>query len=187
MNEEIKMILEESEEEMKKALDRLNIELTKIRAGRATPSMLDSVKVDYYGSLVPLSQVGNISTLDSKTLSIQPWEKGILDEISKGVMNANLGLNPQNNGELIIISVPSLTEERRLDLVKRAKAEGENAKVRIRANRKEANDLIKDLKNDGLSEDVIKSGEDNVQKLTDSFISKIDGLIEVKESDIMKV
>ncbi len=187
MSEEIKMILEESEGEMKKALDRLIVELTKIRAGRATPSMLDSVKVDYYGSLVPLSQVGNISTLDSKTLSIQPWEKGILDEISKGVMNANLGLNPQNNGELIIISVPTLTEERRFELVKRAKAEGENAKVRIRTHRKDANDFVKDLKDDGLSEDVIKTGEDDVQKLTDSFITKIDGLIEVKEKDIMKV
>jgi len=187
MNEDVQLILEESKDGMGKAIERLNLELTKIRAGRATPSMLDSVKVDYYGSITPLSQVGNISTLDSKTLSIQPWEKGMLDEISKGIINSNLGLNPQNNGELIIISVPTLTEERRKELVKRARAEGENAKVRIRSQRKDANDMIKELKNEGLSEDMTKSAEDEVQEVTDNYSRKIDALVDAKEADIMKV
>ena len=187
MNEDVQLILEESKDGMDKAIERLNLELTKIRAGRATPSMLDSVKVDYYGSITPLSQVGNISTLDSKTLSIQPWEKGMLDEISKGIINSNLGLNPQNNGELIIISVPTLTEERRKELVKRARAEGENAKVRIRSQRKDANDMIKELKNEGLSEDMTKSAEDEVQEVTDNYSQKIDALVDAKEVDIMKV
>ncbi|MDB4710151.1 ribosome recycling factor [Flavobacteriales bacterium] len=187
MNEELDLLMSEAEDGMKSAIERLNLELTKIRAGRATPSMLDTVKVDYYGSQTPISQVGNISTLDSKTLSIQPWEKGILDEIARGIINANLGLNPQNNGELIIISVPTLTEERRIELVKRAKAEGENAKVRIRSERKDANDFIKSLKNDGLSEDQSKSAEDEVQDLTNSYTNQIDTLVDLKEVDIMKV
>lgn len=187
MNEELELLMSEAEDGMKSAIDRLKLELTKIRAGRATPSMLDSVKVDYYGSLTPISQVGNISTLDSKTLTVQPWEKGILDEISRGIINANLGLNPQSNGEVIIISVPALTEERRKELVKRAKSEGENAKVRIRSQRKDANDFIKSLKNDGLSEDQTKAAEDNVQELTNSYTTKIDALVDLKEVDIMKV
>ncbi len=187
MNEDVQLIMEESKDGMDNAIDRLKLELTKIRAGRATPSMLDSVKVDYYGSITPLSQVGNVSTLDSKTLSIQPWEKAMLEEISKGIINSNLGLNPQNNGELIIISVPTLTEERRKELVKRARSEGESAKVRIRSQRKDANDMIKDLKNDGLSEDMTKSAEDEVQKVTDSYAQKIDDLVDAKEEDIMKV
>ena len=120
----------------------LNLELGKIRAGRANPSMLDSVKVDYYGSLTPLSQIANISTLDSRTLTIQPWEKAMLEEITKAIMNANLGLNPQNNGEVILITVPVLTEERRIDLVKRSKAEGEQAKISIRSQRKDANEIV---------------------------------------------
>ena len=164
-----------------------SIELSKIRAGRANPSMLDAVKVDYYGSPTPLSQIGNVSTLDSRTLTIQPWEKSMLDEITKAVINANLGLNPQSNGEVIIISVPVLTEERRIALVKRAKAEGEHAKVSVRSQRKDANDMVRSLKDDGLSEDAIKDAEDNIQKLTDSFNSKVDNLVSVKESDIMKV
>jgi len=187
MNEDIQLIIEESKDGMDNAIERLKLELTKIRAGRATPSMLDTVKVDYYGSTTPLTQVGNISTLDSKTLSVQPWEKGMLDEISKGIINSNLGLNPQNNGELIIISVPALTEERRKELVKRARAEGENAKVRIRSQRKDANDMVKDLKNDGLSEDITKSAEDEIQNITDSYTQKIDALVDAKEIDIMKV
>ena len=130
--EEINLILEEAEEAMNKSISHLSIELSKIRAGRANPSMLDSVKVDYYGTPTPLAQVGNVSTLDSRTLNIQPWEKGMLDEITKAIINSNLGLNPQNNGEVIIISVPVLTEERRKDLVKRAKADGEYAKVSVR-------------------------------------------------------
>ncbi len=185
--EEINMILEEAEDGMSKSISHLIAELSKIRAGRANPSMLDTVKVDYYGTPTPLSQVGNVSTLDSRTLTIQPWEKAMLDEITKAVINANLGLNPQNNGEVIIIAVPVLTEERRRDLVKRAKAEGEHAKVSVRSQRKDANDMVRSLKDDGLSEDLLKDAEDRVQKLTDSFNDKVDELVSVKEKDIMKV
>jgi ribosome recycling factor len=149
--------------------------------------MLDTVMVDYYGSPTSLSQIGNVSTLDSRTLTIQPWEKPMLDEITKAIINANLGLNPQNNGEVIIISVPVLTEERRIDLVRKAKSEGEHAKVSIRSQRKDANDMVKSLKDEGLSEDVIKESEEKIQKLTDSYTKKVDELIAVKEGDIMKV
>jgi ribosome recycling factor len=187
MTEEINLVLEEAEGSMKSSLEHLSVELTKIRAGRATPSMLDTVKVDYYGTPTPLTQVGNISTLDSKTLTIQPWEKSMLEEIAKGIINSNLGLNPQSNGEVIIISVPALTEERRIELVKKAKSVGENSKISIRAQRKDANDFIKELKNDGLSEDLIKSAEDEIQKLTDRYISNIDELVALKEKDIMKI
>ncbi len=185
--EEINMILEEAEDGMKKAISHLNSELSKIRAGRANPSMLDTVRVDYYGSPTPLSQVGNISTLDPRTLTVQPWEKSLLDEITKAIINANLGLNPQNNGEVIIISVPVLTEERRKDLVKRARAEGENAKVSLRTQRKDANDMVKSLKDEGLSEDAVKNAELDVQNLTNSYSTKVDELVAVKEEDIMKV
>ena len=181
------MILEEAQDGMNKAISHLNLELSKIRAGRANPSMLDSVKVDYYGSLTPLSQIGNVSTLDSRTLTIQPWEKAMLDEITKAIINANLGLNPQNNGEVILISVPVLTEERRKELVKRAKSEGEHAKVSIRSQRKDANDMIKSLKDEGLSEDHIKDSEAEIQKITDSFTKKVDEFVGLKETDIMKV
>lgn len=185
--EEINMILEEAEDGMKKAISHLNSELSKIRAGRANPSMLDTVRVDYYGSPTPLSQIGNISTLDPRTLTVQPWEKSMLDEITKAIINANLGLNPQNNGEVIIISVPVLTEERRKDLVKRARAEGENAKVSLRTQRKDANDMVKSLKDEGLSEDAVKNAELDVQNLTNSYSTKVDELVAVKEEDIMKV
>lgn len=181
------MILEEAEDGMKKAISHLNSELSKIRAGRANPSMLDTVRVDYYGSPTPLSQIGNISTLDPRTLTVQPWEKSLLDEITKAIINANLGLNPQNNGEVIIISVPVLTEERRKDLVKRARAEGENAKVSLRTQRKDANDMVKSLKDEGLSEDAVKNAELDVQNLTNSYATKVDELVSVKEEDIMKV
>ena len=181
------MILEDAQDGMNKAISHLNLELGKIRAGRANPSMLDSVKVDYYGSLTPLSQIGNVSTLDSRTLTIQPWEKAMLDEITKAIINANLGLNPQNNGEVILISVPVLTEERRKELVKRAKSEGEHAKVSIRSQRKDANDMIKSLKDEGLSEDQIKDSEAEIQKITDSFTKKVDEFVGLKETDIMKV
>lgn len=187
MTEEIQIALDNAKESNEKTLNHLAKELTKIRAGKANPSMLDGVMVDYYGSPTPLSQVANVNTLDARTLTVQPWEKAMLDEIAKGIINGNLGLNPQNNGEMIIINVPALTEERRRDLVKKAKAEGENAKVGIRNNRKEANDFIKELKNDGLSEDLVKDGENQVQNITDSFIKKIDELIATKEVDIMKV
>ena len=181
------MAIDDAKEGMDLAIDHLGIELSKIRAGRATPAMLESVMVDYYGSPTPLQQVANVNSLDARTLSIQPWEKSILEEIERAIINANLGLNPQNNGELIMINVPVLTEERRMDLVKKAKAEGENAKVSIRNKRKDANDLIKDLEKDGLSEDMAKDAEASVQKLTNDFSSKVDSILSAKEADIMKV
>ena len=187
MEEDVQLAVDEAKTAMSGAIDHLAKALTKIRAGKATPSMLDSVMVDYYGTPTKLGQVGNVSTLDARTLSVQPWEKPMLEEIAKGITFANLGLNPQNNGEMIIINVPALTEERRRDLVKTAKAEGENAKIVIRNRRKEANDFIKDLKNDGLSEDQAKTAEDKIQNLTNEYSKKIDDLIVLKEKDIMTV
>lgn len=187
MTEEIEMVMSDAKSSMSKSIDHLQQELSKIRAGKATPSMLDTVQVEYYGSPTPLSQVANVNTLDARTISVQPWEKSLLDEIAKGITNANLGLNPQNNGELIMINVPVLTEERRKDLCKKARAEGENAKVSIRNVRKDANDMIKSLKNDGLSEDMAKDAEGEVQKLTDAYSSKIEEFIAAKEKDIMTV
>ena len=187
MTEEITMALEEAKEQMSQAISHLSLELQKIRAGKANPSMLDSVTVDYYGSPTALSQVANVNTLDARTITVQPWEKSMLDEIARGIINSNLGLNPQNNGEVIIINIPVLTEERRKDLVKKAKAEGEHAKVSIRNQRKDANDYIKSLKEDGLSEDFAKRGEEEVQKIVDLHAKKIDDLILLKEKDIMTV
>ncbi len=185
--EEIEMVLDMAKEGMASAIEHLNKNLGKIRAGRATATMLDTVYVDYYGSQTPLAQVSNINTPDARTISIQPWEKAMLEPIGKAIMVANLGLNPQNNGELVMINIPSLTEERRKDLVKQARAEGEDAKVSIRNARKEANDEIKSLKEETISDDLAKGAEDNVQNLTDSFVKKVDELLEVKEADIMKV
>lgn len=181
------MVLDDTAGSMKKAIDHLESELKKIRAGKAHPSMLDSVMVDYYGSMTPLKQVANVSTPDPKTISVQPWEKAMLDPIATAIINANLGLNPQNNGEVIMINVPVLTEERRRDLVKRAKAEGEHAKVSIRNARKEANDMIKDLEKDGLSEDEAKRAEQKIQDLTNSHSDKVDYVLDLKEKDIMTV
>lgn len=187
MTEEIQMALDDAKESMEQVLVHLEAELSKVRAGRANPSMLSSVMVDYYGSPTPLSQVANVNTLDPRTLSIQPWEKSILEEVERAIINANLGLNPQNNGELILINIPVLTEERRRDLVKKAKSEAESAKVSIRNNRKSANDFIKGLEKDGLSEDLAKDAEAQVQKLTDGFSTRVDTIFDAKEKDIMKV
>jgi len=187
MTEEVKMALDEAKDSMNKSIAHLEDELRKIRAGKAHPSMLDSVMVEYYGSMTPLSQVSNVNTPDARTLSIQPWEKALLDPISTAITNANLGLNPQSNGENILINVPALTEERRKDLVKRAKAEAEHAKVSIRNVRKDANDFIKAAGKDGLSEDAVKSAEDDVQKLTDAYSKKTDEILAVKEKDILTV
>ena len=187
MTEEIQMGLEDAKEVMQKALEHLAAELQKIRAGKATPSMLDSVKVEYYGTPTPLSQVANVGTTDARTITVQPWEKSLLDEISRGIINANLGLNPQSNGEMLIINVPMLTEERRKDLVKKSKAEGEHAKVSIRNKRKDAMDFVKSLKNDGLSEDIAKRADDEIQKIVDSYSKKVDELIATKEIDIMTI
>ncbi len=187
MEEEIEMLLDEAKEGNKKTIDHLITSLEKIRAGKATPSMLDSVVVEAYGASTPLNQVANVNTIDARTITVQPWDKSNLDAISTGIINANLGLNPQSNGEGIIINVPALTEERRRDLVKKAKSEGENAKVSVRNNRKDGNDYLKKLKTDGLSEDRVKDLEGEIQKITDGSISKIEDLIVKKESDIMTI
>jgi len=187
MNEELQFIFDSTKESMQAAYDHLEKQLQKIRAGKASPMMLAGVMVDYYGSMTPLSQIANVNTLDGRTLTVQPWEKNMMQPIETAIINANLGLNPQNNGETIMINVPMLTEERRKDLTKQAKAEGEHAKVGVRNARKDANDEIKKLKNDGLSEDLAKGAEADVQKFTDTYIAKIDGLIDAKEKDIMKV
>ena len=185
--EEIDMIYDMAKESMDAALDHLHKELLKIRAGKASSSMLEGVYVDYYGTNTPLSQVSNINTPDARTISIQPWEKPMLPIIEKAIMAANLGLNPQNNGELIMINVPPLTEERRLNLVKQTKAEGEHAKVSIRTARKEANDEIKKLQKETISDDLAKDAEERIQKLTDTYGKDVDSILEVKEKDIMTV
>ncbi len=187
MTEEINLIYDEFKLSNSKSVSRLENELVKIRAGKATPSMLNGVMVDYYGAPTPLQQVANVGTLDARTITVQPWEKSLLNEIMKGIINANLGFAPQNNGESLLINVPALTEERRKDLAKRARAEGENAKVAIRNNRKDALDLVKELKDEGFSEDIIKSAEEEIQNITNSSIKKIDDVIEVKEKEIMTV
>lgn len=187
MTEDLEMIYDEFKSSNNKTLNHLESELSKIRAGKASPAMLGSVMIDYYGSMTPINQVANINTSDARTILVQPWEKSMLGDIAKGIINSNLGLNPQNNGEQLIISVPPLTEERRRELVKHAKSEAETAKVGIRTNRKDALDLLKDLKNDGLSEDLCKDSEDEIQKITNSFIKKIDDLVDVKEKDIMTI
>ena len=168
-------------------LNHLDFELTKIRAGKASPSMIQGVMVEYYGTMTPITKVANVGTLDARTITIQAFEKNILNDISRGIINANLGFAPQNNGEMLIINVPPLTEDRRRDLVKRSKSEGENGKVIIRNHRKDAMDMIKDLKNDGLSEDMVKTAETEIQNITNSFIKKIDDLIDVKEKEIMTI
>jgi len=187
MTEEIQMVLEELHKANDKSLQHLKTELEKIRAGKATPSMLDSVMVDYYGTMTPINQVANISTTDARTITVQPWERKMLEDIAKGIINSNLGFSPQNNGEVLIINVPPLTEERRRDFVKKAKAEGEQAKVAIRNNRKDGMDMLKDLKNDGMPEDLVKVGEGKIEDITKSFVVKIDEIIVLKEADIMKV
>lgn len=181
------MIYDEFKNSNNRSISHLDAELTKIRAGKATPSMLSSVMVDYYGSPTPIQQVANITTMDARTITVQPWEKTMLNEIAKGIINSNLGFAPQNNGEVLIISVPPLTEERRRDLVKRAKAEAEHAKVAVRNNRKDALDMVKDLKSEGLSEDMSKDAETEIQNITNGFVKKVDELVELKEKDIMTI
>lgn len=185
--EEIDIILDEVKEQMTASIKHLEKELLKVRAGRANPSMLEGVFVEYYGAPTPLQQVANVGTPDARTLSVQPWEKALIPDIEKAIINANLGLNPQNNGELIMINIPVLTEERRKDLVKKAKAEGEEARIGIRNARKDGNDMLKKLADDDVSEDLIKDGEAEVQKITDSFNKKIENILERKESEIMHV
>ena len=187
MNEDIQFILDNTKEQMEKALNHLESELVKVRAGKASPTMLESISVDYYGTKTPLNQVANVNTADARTLVVQPWEKSMLTPIEKAIMAANLGLNPQNDGLLIRILVPALTEERRRDLVKKAKSEAENGKVVLRILRKEANEELKKLQKTGTPEDEIKGSEILVQTLTDGFVVKCDKHLEVKEKEIMTV
>lgn len=179
--------IKQAEDLMRKAIEHLEQELTKVRAGRANPNMLEGIRVDYYGSEVPLTQVSNVNTPDARTITIQPWEKKMIEPIEKAIIASNLGFNPSNNGEQVIINVPMLTEERRKDLVKAAHKEGENARISIRGARHKALDGIKKLVKDGLSEDLGKDAEAEVEKRTGSYNKKVDTLLEAKEADIMKV
>ncbi len=184
MNEEISFILDAAKESMDQAISHLEKAFIKIRAGKASPAMLSSVMVEYYGSQTPLSQVSNINTPDGRTITVQPWEKNLLGEIETAIMNANLGFNPMNNGDVIIINVPPLTEERRKQLVKQARAEAEDAKVSVRNARQDGNKELRDL---DISEDMHKNAEVDVQELTDTYIKKVESLLERKEAEIMKV
>lgn len=180
-------VLNELKAAMDKAVEHAASEFAKIRAGKAHVSMVDAVKVDYYGNLVPLSQVGNVSTPDAKTIAIQPWEKSMLQAIEKGIIVANLGFNPSNDGNMVRITLPVLTEERRKDIVKKVKAEAEHAKVAIRNIRKDVNEAVKKLQKEGLPEDEAKSAEQQVQKTTDGYIKKVDDLTAAKEVELMTV
>jgi ribosome recycling factor len=184
MNDDIQFIIDTAKEAMDNAVKHLEKQLVNIRAGKASPAMLGSVMVNYYGSQTPLNQVANVNTPDGRTISVQPWEKSMLQEIERGIMLANLGFNPMNNGETIIINVPPLTEERRKDLAKQAKSESEDAKVGVRNARKEA---MNDIKKTDASEDLKSNAEIDIQELTDSYVKSIDGILDVKEKEIMTV
>ncbi|KYG75250.1 MULTISPECIES: ribosome recycling factor [Roseivirga] len=185
--EEIEIYLDAAREMMEKAVVHTKAELAKIRAGKAMPSMLDGLRVEYYGNPTPVSQVASVSTPDARTIFIKPWEKAMVGEIEKAIINSDLGLNPQNDGENIILNIPQLTEERRGQLAKQAKAATEDGKISIRNARKEANDELKKLLKDGVSEDAVKGAEEEVQELTDKFVKKMDELYEHKEKEIMTV
>ncbi|HSF55616.1 MAG TPA: ribosome recycling factor [Algoriphagus sp.] len=185
--EEIELFLDEAKELMQKAVDHTASELVKIRAGKAMPNMLDGIMVQYYGSPTPLNQVSSVNTPDARTLAIKPFERNLISEIEKAIINSDLGLAPQNNGETIMLTIPALTEERRINLVKHAKQECESGKISIRSVRKETNESLRKLQKDGAPEDAIKRAEEQVQKLTDQYSSKLDELLAKKEADIMKV
>jgi len=187
MNEEIQLFLDDAKEHMEKAVSHFAADLAKIRAGKAMPNMLDGLTVSYYGSVTPIHQVASVNTPDARTLAIKPWEKSMIQEIEKAIINSDLGLNPQNNGEMVLINIPPLTEERRKNLVKQVKNEAEHGKVSIRNVRKDANESLRKLVKEGVAEDEVKRAEDEVQKLTDSYSAKIDKLVVVKEDEIMTV
>ena len=184
MNEEIIFIIDSTKELMQNAIEHLEKELRNIRAGKASPSMLGSVTVDYYGSQTPLTQVANVGTMDAHTITVQPWEKQLLHEIEKAILNANLGFNPTNNGEVVIINVPILTEERRIELSRHAKAETEVAKVSIRNDRKEA---MHEIKKTDASDDMKSNAELDIQQLTDKYSHEVDTNYDAKDLEIMKV
>ncbi|APY01399.1 ribosome recycling factor [Lacinutrix venerupis] len=185
MNEDIQFIIDGAKESMDNAIEHLKKQFTNIRAGKASPAMLGSVMVDYYGSQTPLAQVANVNTPDGRTITVQPWEKAMVQPIEKAIQIANLGFNPMNNGEQLIINVPPLTEERRRDLAKQAKAEAEDAKVGVRNARKDANNDIKKV--DDISEDLKGNAEADIQNLTDKSVKRIDELLSNKEAEIMTV
>jgi ribosome recycling factor len=187
MNEELELITEDAEASMKKAIGFLEVELVKIRAGKANPTMLDGITVDYYGSPSPISQVANINIMDARTISIQPWEKNMLQPIERAIIAANIGMNPQNDGINIRLFLPPLTEERRKELVKKSSAEGEHSKVAIRNIRRDAIEQVKKLQKDGLSEDEAKDAEKNIQEITDRHIILVDKHLEAKEKEIMSI
>jgi ribosome recycling factor len=183
--DEIELYLEEAQDLMGKAITHVTHELTKIRAGKANPSMLDGLLVSYYGAMSPLNQISSVTTPDARTIFIKPWEKGLIQEIERAIMNANLGLNPQNDGQQVIINVPMLTEERRKQLVKQVGQECEHGKVSVRNIRKDINEQLRKIK--GVSEDDVKNAEESVQKFTDDSITKIDALMKKKEVEIMTI
>jgi len=187
MSDTIESILSEAKSGMKKRMAHLEVELSRIRAGKASPAILDGVMAEYYGNPTPISQVANISVMDARTITIQPWEKNMLSVIERAIMAANIGLTPQNDGVQIRLFMPPLTEERRRELFKRATAEGENGKVGIRGIRRDSIEQIKKLQKDGLSEDLAKGAEKNVQELTDRFIAEVDAVLAVKEKEIMEI
>ncbi len=187
MNEEVELITDETRDRMEKTIEHLEHELARLRAGRSNPALLDGITVDYYGVISPLSQVSNINTPDPKTILIQPWEKNMLGIIEKAIMAANIGLTPVNNGELIRLSIPPLTEERRHQLVKQVRGEGETAKISVRTARKWANDELKQLLKDGLPEDMEKEAVDIVQEMTHSYNTRVDKIMALKEKDVMTV
>jgi len=187
MSEALDMIIEDASQQMKKAIGHLESELSRIRAGKANPVILDGISVDYYGADTPLSQVANVTVADARTLSIQPWEKNMLGPIEKAIIASNIGLNPQNDGNIIRLFLPPLTEERRKELVKRVNGEGEQAKVVVRGIRRDAIEQIKKEQKDGLSEDVAKDGEARVQGITDKYIALVDQHCKDKDKEIMTI
>lgn len=187
MTEQVNLAVEETKKSMERSLEHLSNELVKIRAGKANPAMLNGILVEAYGSSTPLAGVASITVPDSRMIVLQPWDKSMFSIIEKAILQSNIGITPQNDGQVIRLNLPPLTEERRRDLVKQAKGEGEKAKVSIRNQRRDGNEDVKKLKKDGLAEDIAKDAEDKIQKMTDAFIDRVDKLIDAKEKEIMTV
>jgi ribosome recycling factor len=185
--EEVELVIEMAKDTMERALKHTQIELTKIRAGRASVNMLDGIQVEYYGIMTPLNQVSSITTPDARTIAIKPFERKTIKDLERAIINSNVGLAPANDGEIIRLNIPPLTEERRKDLVKKVKVEIETSRINFRKVRQEANDELRQLQKDGTAEDIVKTGEERIQKLTDSFIQKAEQLMAAKEIDIMSV
>lgn len=187
MSEELELVVDDAESSMKKAISHLEVELTKIRAGKASPTMIDGISVEYYGAPTPISQVANVTILDARTISIQPWEKNMLQPIERSILQANIGITPQNDGNQIRLFLPPLTEERRKELFKKASQEGEHSKIAIRNIRRDAIEEIKKLQKDGLSKDVASDGESTIQQTTDRYIALVDKHLAAKEKEMMAV